>query len=195
MAIEIQETFQVQAPIEAVWQFLLDPQRVVVCMPGAELEEVIDDRTFRGNIKIKVGPITTSYKGRVQLTEVDEQMYMVQMVAEGRETSGGIAKGTMSSRLRALSDGQTEVVTETSVDIAGRIMQFGRGMIQDVSHQLFQQFVTCAKEHLEAPEGAATEEAEAAAEAEPVRILPLALRALWSAIVRFFRRLFGRPAA
>ena len=195
MAIEIQETFQVQAPIEAVWQFLLDPQRVVVCMPGAELEEVVDDRTFRGNIKVKVGPITTSYKGRVQLTEVDEQVYMVQMVAEGRETSGGIAKGTMSSRLRALPDGQTEVVTETSVDIAGRIMQFGRGMIQDVSHQLFQQFVACAKERLEAPEGAATEEAEAAAEAEPVRILPLALRALWSAIVRFFRRLFGRPAA
>ncbi len=194
MAIEIQETFQVQAPIEAVWQFLLDPQRVVVCMPGAELEEVVDDRTFRGNIKVKVGPITTSYKGRVQLTEVDEQVYMVQMVAEGRETSGGIAKGTMSSRLRALPDGQTEVVTETSVDIAGRIMQFGRGMIQDVSHQLFQQFVACAKERLEAPEGAATEEAEAAAEAEPVRILPLALRALWSAIVRFFRRLFGRPA-
>ncbi len=195
MAIEIQETFPVRAPIEAVWQFLLDPQRVVVCMPGAELEEVIDDRTFRGNIKVKVGPITTSYKGSVQLTEVDEQVYMVQMVAEGRETGGGIAKGTMSSRLRALPDGQTEVVTETSVDIAGRIMQIGRGMIQDVSHQLFQQFVACAKERLEAPEGAATEEAEAAAEAEPVRILPLALRALWSAIVRFFRRLFGRPAA
>ncbi len=195
MAIEIQETFQVQAPIEAVWQFLLDPQRVVVCMPGAELEEVVDDRTFRGNIKVKVGPITTSYKGRVQLTEVDEQGYMVQMVAEGRETSGGIAKGTMSSRLRALPDGQTEVVTETSVDIAGRIMQFGRGLIQDVSHQLFQQFVACVKERLEAPEGAATDEAEAAAEAEPVRVLPLALRALWSAIVRFFRRLFGRPAA
>ncbi len=195
MAIEIQETFQVRAPIEAVWQFLLDPQRVVVCMPGAELEEVVDDRTFRGNIKVKVGPITTSYKGSVQLTEVDEQVYMVQMVAEGRETGGGIAKGTMSSRLRALPDGQTEVVTETSVDMAGRIMQIGRGMIQDVSHQLFQQFVACAKERLEAPEGVATEEAEAAAEAEPVRILPLALRALWSAIVRFFRRLFGRPAA
>ncbi len=195
MAIEIQETFQVQAPIEAVWQFLLDPQRVVVCMPGAELEDVVDDRTFLGNIKVKVGPITTSYKGRVQITEVDERQYVVQMVAEGRETSGGIAKGTMSSRLRALPDGQTEVVTETSVDIAGRIMQFGRGIIQDVSHQLFQQFVACAKEQLEAPEGVATEEAEAATEAEPVRILPLALRALWSPIVRFFRRLIGRPAA
>jgi hypothetical protein len=195
MAIEIQETFQVRAPIEAVWQFLLDPQRVVVCMPGAELEEVVDDRTFLGNIKIKVGPITTSYKGRVQLTEVDQQQYAVQMVAEGREASGGIAKGTMSSRLRALPDGQTEVVTETSIDIAGRIMQFGRGMIQDVSHQLFQQFVACAKEQLEAPEGAAAEEPVATAEAEPVRIFPLALRALWSAIVRFFRRLFGRPAA
>ncbi len=69
------------------------------------------------------------------------------------------------------------------------------GSWSNVSHQLFQQFVACAKERLEAPEGAATEEAEAAAEAEPVRVLPLALRALWSAIARFFRRLLRRPAA
>ncbi len=195
MAISIQETFRVKTPIDAVWRFLMDPHRVVVCMPGAELEEVVDDRTFLGNIKVKVGPITTGYKGRVQFTEVDEQGYVVQMVAEGRESGGGMARGTMSSRLRALPDGQTEVVAEANVDVTGRIMQFGRGMIQDVSQQLFQQFVARAKERLEAPEGAPTEEAVAAAEKEPIRILPLALRALWSAIVRFFRRLFGRPAA
>lgn len=192
MAIEIQETFQVRAPIDEVWRFLLDPHRVAVCMPGAELEEVMDERTFLGNIKVKVGPITTSYKGRVQFTQVDESAYTVQMTAEGREGGGGMAKGTMSSRLRALADGQTEIMTEASIDVAGRIMQFGRGMIQDVNHQLFQQFMACVKEHLEAPAGATSEEAEAAAEAEPVRIMPLALRALGSGIARFFRRLTGR---
>lgn len=192
MAIDIQETFQVGAPIDEVWRFLLDPHRVVVCMPGAELEEVVDERTFLGNIKVKVGPITTSYKGRVQFTQVDQAAYTVQMTAEGREGGGGMAKGSMLSRLQALPDGQTEVVVEAGVDISGRIMQFSRGMIQEVNHQLFQQFVACAKERLEAPAGEAAAEVEAAAETEPVRALPLALRALSSVAGRFFRRLTGR---
>ncbi len=63
MAIEIQETFQVQAPIDAVWRFVLDPHKIAACMPGTELEEVVDDRTFLGSIKVKLGAITTSYKG------------------------------------------------------------------------------------------------------------------------------------
>lgn len=195
MAINIQETFQVQAPIDAVWRFLMDPHQVALCMPGAELEEVVDDRVFLGNIKVKVGPITASYKGRVQFTAVDEGSYAVQMVAEGRETGGGMARGTMASRLRTLPDGQTEVVAEATLDVTGRIMQFGRGMIQDVSHQLFQQLVACAKERLEAPEGVAVPAAVAPAKKEPIRLLPLALRALWSAILRLLRRLFRRPAA
>ncbi len=194
MAINIQETFQVQAPIDAVWRFVLDPHQVATCMPGAELEEAVDDRTYLGSIKVKLGAITTSYKGRVQLTQVDEQGYIVQMVAEGRETGGGTARGTMSSRLRSLPDGRTEVVAEASIDVTGRIMRVGRGMIQGVSHQLFQQFVACAKERLEAPQGAVEEKATAT-EKEPIRIVPLILRALWSTIIRFFRRLLGRPAA
>jgi hypothetical protein len=92
-----------------------------------------------------------------------------------------------------LPDGQTEIVTEASVDLTGRIMQMGRGMIQGVSHQLFQQFVARAKERLEAPRGAAAEDAPAREE-EPLRIVPLILRALWSAIIGFFRRLLRRPA-
>jgi carbon monoxide dehydrogenase subunit G len=100
MAIEIQEKFQVEAPIDAVWRFVMDPHKLATCMPGVELEEVVDDRTFLGSIKVKVGAITASYKGRVELTQVDEQGYMAQMVAEGRETGGGTAKGTMSSFAR-----------------------------------------------------------------------------------------------
>lgn len=193
MAINIQETFEVKAPIDAVWRFVMDPHNVAACMPGAELEEVVDERTFLGSIKVKVGAITTSYSGRVQLTEADEQQYLVRMVAEGRETGGGLATGAMSSRLRSLPDGGTEVAAEASLDLTGRIVQVSRGMIQGVSHQLFLQFVDCAKARLEAPLGAA--EAEAAApKSEPIRIVPLVLFVLWSAVVRFFRRLLRRPA-
>jgi carbon monoxide dehydrogenase subunit G len=194
MAIEIQETFQVAAPIEAVWRFVMDPAQVAACMPGAELDEVVDEHTFLGSVKIKVGAITTSYKGRVRVTQIDEQAYTAEMVAEGREAGGGTARGTISNRLRSLPDGQTEVVTAASVDLTGRIMQVGRGMIQGVSHQLFQQFAARSKERLETPEGTPPGTTPAAAD-EPLRIVPLLLRALWSAITGFFRRLLGRPPA
>ena len=198
MAIEIRETFQVQAPIDAVWRFVMDPQQVVTCMPGASLESVIDERTFLGSVKVKVGAITTAYKGRVQFTEVNEQDHVMRMAAEGRETGGGMAKGAMSSRLRALPDGQTEVVAEATVDLTGRIMQVGRGMIQGVSHQLFQQFAASLKARLETAEaaahGAGTPAAVtpgAAAEPQAIRILPIIFQVMWSAIARFFRRWFG----
>ncbi len=211
MAIEIKETFQVAAPIETVWRFLLDPQQVVTCMPGAELDEVIDERTFHGTIKVKVGAITTRYKGKVQLTEVDDGQFKLQMVAEGRETGGGTAKGTMESTLRLLPDGQTEVVGTANVALTGRIMQVGRGMIQGVSHQLFLQFVKRAKQSLEATAttGSAAPASDAAAastgsgsspapsipaEADDnaIRIIPIIFNVIWTAIIRFFRRLLGR---
>jgi hypothetical protein len=190
MAIDIKETFHVAAPIDAVWRFVMDPDKVAACMPGAELEQVVDERTFLGSIKIKVGAITTGYKGRVQITEVDAVSYRVQMVGEGRETGGGTAKATMSSSLRLLPDGQTEVITEASLDLTGRIMQVGRGMIQGVSQQLFQQFVRRTKERLEAPEGAAA--LATPTDREPLRVVPLILRTLWAAVLGFFRRLFRR---
>ncbi len=202
MAIDIKETFEVDAPITEVWSFIMDPRRVAPCMPGAQLDEVVDERTFLGNIKIKVGAITASYKGRVEMTSIDEATHTVEMAAEGRETSGGTARGTMTSRLRSLDGGATEMVVEASVDLTGRIMQVGRGMIQGVSHQLFLQFVAAAKKHMEAgaEAGAAASAVEAGAtgsEVAPssgqvIRVIPLILNVIWAAIVGFFRRLSGR---
>jgi len=192
MAIEISETFQIAAPIDEVWRFVMDPQQVAACMPGAALDEIVDAQTFLGAIKVKVGAITTQYKGRVQLTHVDEQARVVEMTAQGRETGGGTASATMSSRLRALPDGSTEVSAEASLDLTGRVMQVGRGMIQGISHELFQQFVACATARLEAGEGSAAPGSSAATE-QPIRLVPLVLRVLWSSIVRAVRRLFRRP--
>jgi uncharacterized protein len=205
VAIDIQETFQVRAPIDLVWRFLLDPQQVAPCMPGAELDEIVDERTFHGNVKIKVGAITTRYKGKVHLTKVDEAARTIEMSAEGRETGGGTAKGSLASVMRTLPDGATEVVATASVDLTGKIMQVGRGMIQGVSHQLFLHFVAAVQAHLEplaAPVAAGAEPAGGPAtlprpQAEPraIRIVPIIWHVMWTAIVRFFRRLLGRPHA
>ena len=190
MSIQIEETFRIAVPVETVWQFLLDPHRVVTCMPGAALEQVVDDRTFKGAVKIKLGAITTRYRGRVQLTEVDDQAHRVCMLAEGREAGGGTAKGTLTSQLRALPDGQTEVVASAEVDLTGRVMQIGRGMIRGVSSQLFGQFVARTRQVLEAPAseaGAVVPDRE-----ESIPLFRVILGVVWAPVARFFRRLFGR---
>jgi hypothetical protein len=192
MSIQIEETFRIAVSVETVWQFLLDPHRVVTCMPGAELEQVVDERTFDGAVKIKLGAITTRYRGRVQLTEVDAQAHRVRMLAEGRETGGGTANGTLTSQLCALPDGQTEVIASAELDLTGRVMQVGRGMIQGVSRQLFGQFVARTRQALEAPASETGEMAPAPEESIP--LLRLVLRVIWAPVARFFHRLFGRRA-
>ena len=160
-------------------------------MPGAVLEEIVGDGSFLGSVKVAVGPITTSYKGRVQFTDVDEANHRIQLTAEGREGSGGTARGTMSSAMRATEDRQTEVSVDVTVDITGRIVQIGRGLMQDVASDMFGQFVSCVKARLESAEPAAEGEA---APIKPVAIVPLALRAIRSALVRLVRRILRRPA-
>jgi uncharacterized protein len=160
-------------------------------MPGAVLEEIVGDGSFLGSVKVAVGPITTSYKGRVQFSDVDEENHRIQLTAEGREGSGGTARGTMSSVMRATQDGQTEVSVDVNVDVTGRIVQIGRGLMQDVASDMFGQFVRCVKARLESAEPAAEGEA---AVVKPVAIVPLALRAIWSALLRLVRRILGRPA-
>lgn len=206
MAIEIRETFQVAAPVDRVWRFLIDPAQVVTCMPGASLEEVVDARTFAGSVRVRLGAISASYKGRVRFEEVDEAAHVVRAVAEGRETGGGTARGALTSRLTLLPDGRTEVIAEASVDLSGRVVQVGRGMIKAVSAQLFKEFAGKLRARVEAqpaelaPAPLAGETPPAAAlpvvpEESSIRILPLVFGALWTALVGLVRRLFGRRSA
>ncbi|HET9477474.1 MAG TPA: SRPBCC family protein [Dehalococcoidia bacterium] len=188
MAINLKESFHVNAPIDAVWQFLLDPHQVAPCMPGAELDEVVGDDTFLGNIKVKVGPIVARYKGRVQFTRVEPSSHEIEMTADGQEAGGGTARGTISSRLQALDSNRTEVVAEATAEVTGRVAQFGRGMIQGISQQLFREFAASVTQRLESPEAATG----AAPESKPIRIIPLVLGQIWRSIVGFFRKLFRR---
>src|SRR5690606_38787735 len=171
MAIRIEETFRVGAPVERVWRFLLDPHQVVQCLPGAELLEAQDERTFIGRVRVKVGPITASYKGKAELTEVDEQNHRVRMTGEGQDTKGaGSARMTMTSRITAGEGGAAEVSVESEVQLVGKLAQFGRGMVEEVSKQLFRQFADCARQRLEAeaaPADAGNGSAAAPDDADP----------------------------
>jgi uncharacterized protein len=197
MPFKIEEGFEVRAPVERVWDYLIDPARVAVCLPGAELLESRDDGSYLGAVKVKVGPVAMSYKGVVKFTERDEQARVVRLVGEGREAGGGgSAKLTMLSRITALADGGSQVKVEAEVDLVGKIVQFGRGMIEEVSRQLFRQFSACVRQQLEVADepqtaGGNPTGAESPAEAKAVSALPLALRAFWAVIVRSFKRLFG----
>lgn len=151
MSLRIEETFRVDAPAAAVWAYLIDPRRVVRCLPGAELLEAEDERTFLGRVRVKVGPVTAGYQGRARFVEVDEAAMRVRMTGEGRETGGaGSAKMTMTSHVVPLDDGGAEVRVEAELDLVGRLVQFGRGMIEEVSRQLFRQFADCVRATLAA---------------------------------------------
>ncbi|MDQ3949544.1 MAG: SRPBCC family protein, partial [Gemmatimonadota bacterium] len=166
MGFAIKETFRVQAPLDRVWRYLVDPTQVVNCLPGAELTGDEGERVYLGKVKVKVGPVTASYSGRARLTEVNDAEHVVRVDAEGRESGGaGSAKLRMTSRVEAHADGGAVVRVEAEVDVAGKIVQFGRGMIEAVSKQLFKEFVGCVRASLESP--AATAAAPTAAAASP----------------------------
>jgi carbon monoxide dehydrogenase subunit G len=192
MAFKIEERFEVKAPIERVWNYLIDPQRVVHCLPGAELLELLDDGTFLGAIKVKVGPLSMSYKGQGKFTEINEEAHQVRMTGDAREVGGsGSTKVSMLSTVSPLESGGCEVLVNADIDLVGKIVQFGRGMIEEVSRQMFRQFSTCVRQQLEVADEPPPETKSAEPEPQPVAAAPLAFRALWAIIVRFFRRLFG----
>ena len=199
MAIEIEEQFEISAPVEAVWEFLLDPARVVTCMPGAALDEIVDAENFKGRVRVKLGAVGASYKGKVKFVRVDAASREVEMKASGREAGGGTASATILSTLTPLESG-TAISFEAKVDLTGKIVQVGGRMIQGISHQLFQQFAASTKALLEAPPAAEGDTMGAPKAPSPItndksnaiRLLPLLLQTLWAAISRFVRRLFGR---
>lgn len=154
--MEIANSFTVAAPPDRVYDFLLDVNNVVRCVPGAELAEVVDPDTFRGKVKIKVGPVTVSYNGTARITERDAAARSATLRAEGREAAGsGSANATTTMSVR--EDGSASVVTlATDFTVVGRIAQFGRGIMEDVSRQLVGQMAECIRSTLEASERAAS---------------------------------------
>jgi len=138
--MELTNEFEVAVPVSHAWAVLTDVERIAPCMPGAQLKEVEGDE-YRGLVKVKVGPITASYNGAARFLELDESAHRAVLKAEGRETRGqGNASATITAELTPSGPG-TKVQVTTDLNITGKVAQFGRGVLADVSSKLLDQFV------------------------------------------------------
>jgi uncharacterized protein len=209
--MKLEHSFQVAAPLDRVWEALIDVERVAPCLPGAEITEAGEDGTYRGTFSVRLGPTTAAYRGELAMDEVDAHSHRAVMRASGQDKRGqGSAKATIVSTMRE-EGGATTVDVETDFTITGRLARFGRGgMIEDVSNRLLRDFSDCVQTTIETseatPEAAASEPGEPAASgagqgppeagtarapaprAKPVGGFSLFFRALLDRIRRAFRR-------
>jgi uncharacterized protein len=141
--VQLEHTFTVPAGVEQAWQVLLDIERVAPCMPGASLDSVDGDE-FTGTVKVRLGPIGLTYKGKASFVEKDEAAHRVVLDAQGRDARGnGTASAKVTATLAAEGDRSTRVAVLTDLNITGRPAQFGRGMMVDVGNKLIGQFADC----------------------------------------------------
>jgi uncharacterized protein len=202
--MKLEHSFQVAAPLDRVWDALIDVERVAPCLPGAEITEAGEDGTYRGTFSVRLGPTTAAYRGELAMEEVDAAAHRAVMRANGQDKRGqGSAKATIVSTMRE-ETGTTTVDVETDFTITGRLARFGRGgMIEDVSNRLLRDFSDCLQKTIEAseagPDAAASEPGDeglpgqaspeaAAPQAKPVSGFSLFFRALLDRIRRAFRR-------
>jgi uncharacterized protein len=138
--MEINDTFRVDLPVEETWRVLMDIERIAPCLPGAQLQEIAGEE-YRGVVKVKVGPITAQYKGAASFESKDDDAHVAVIKGSGRDTRGqGNASATITMRLEADGAG-TAVSVSTDLAITGKVAQFGRGVMADVSAKLLAQFV------------------------------------------------------
>jgi len=147
--MELNNEIEVNAPIEEVWEAFNTPGKIAPCLPGAELHEV-DGDNFHGAVKIKVGPITAQYKGTATYQEKNKDSKKIVIKGDGRDTRGaGNASALITAELSEISADLTNVKVRTELTITGKVAQFGRGAISDVSSKLMTQFATNLEELLD----------------------------------------------
>lgn len=237
--VRLEESFELGATPDVVWGYLIDPAKIVVCLPGAELLSIEGERKYTGRVRVKVGAVTVSYDGTMEFVTIDDETRRVEMVGKGREKGGaGTATMTMEGRVEALGDADVDggggggaggegvgppgsrVSITAEVQLTGKIVRFGRGMIGAVSKEVFSQFAACLAGLVEeageasAPEAPPAGDAEAPApdaarppaepqstrapepepiaSAAPVSAFGLLFATLRSSVKRFFARLSGR---
>jgi uncharacterized protein len=202
----IQNEFTVAAPMDFLWNYLLDVEKIAPCMPGAELTEVVDDHNWKGKLNAKFGPVSMSFAGTVTIQSRDDAAHRVVLSAKGMEQKGkGAANAKVTSWLEAgPSDGVTLVKMEADITLTGAAAQLSRGLLPEISKKLTQTFADCLQDSMAAEQTTREGEAAAAASAsgaaavpadpvvaKPVGGIGLGISAIWSIVANFFRKLFG----
>jgi uncharacterized protein len=148
--VKLEQTFEVDAPLERVWEALIHVDQVAPCLPGATITEASEDGTYEGTFSAKVGPASVSFKGTLKMEEVDEATHTAKMQANGSNRRGqGGAKATIVSKVSPGDGGKTKVDIDTDYSITGPLARLGRGgMIEDVGNRLLREFANCLEQRL-----------------------------------------------
>jgi carbon monoxide dehydrogenase subunit G len=155
MGLKFENAFVIKAPIDKVWAYLTDPYRVAPALPGAQVTEKTDEKTYKGTITVKVGPVSAKYKGTAVFERLDPATHTAEISAKGQDLSGrGGADMKLSSALKEQAPGETEVTLVSDVNVTGILAQFGRGLMQDVSDQMLKRFTDAMRAELEKPDAA-----------------------------------------
>ena len=188
----LQNTLKLPIAPDLLVPLLVDLEKIAPCLPGASIQERVDERTYRGRVTVKVGPVTVKYDGVMTVLEVDRAARRLVMRGEGRDPQGaGTASATITMTVGEDGEGGSVWSIESDVAITGRVAQFGRGLMQDVADRLLSQFATCLEQTLSQgpspdPQGGGPAPQPAQQESS-VGALGLLLGVLWQRI----RRLFG----
>jgi uncharacterized protein len=201
--MDIKNSFEVPLSVGEAWKTLLDIKRIAPCMPGAELLEVVDPKTYKGKVSVRLGPVALSFVGTARFEEIDESAYRARVKAQGKDSKGrGGAIGLVTFALSPIVGG-TKVDVDTNLNLSGSVAQYGRGtgMIQDLATQIIAQFATALRAMLVRETARSVTPMSSAAptapisgldsspppRAEPIAGFGLILRVLLNAL----RRLFG----
>jgi carbon monoxide dehydrogenase subunit G len=203
--MEFDNSFEVPLPPAEAWKVLLDIERIAPCMPGAQLTEVVDQRTYKGNIAVRLGPVALTFAGIVKFDEIDDAGRKARISAQGSDAKGrGGANATSEFRLEPAGSG-SKVLVHTNLTLSGAVAQYGRGVgiIQATATQLMNQFAKCLKDKLAqqqvaapplAPNGGSSAKATAPPQpaptpaAKPISGFALLGQVIWNAIAGLFRR-------
>ena len=196
----IEDSFTVRTPVDHLWAFIQDVERIAPCMPGAELTEVVDDRTWKGKVHVKFGPVQMAFSGTVVMEERDDIGHRAKLSAKGTEQRGkGVANAKVESWLEPAGAEGTTVHIRSDITITGAAAQLSRGLLPEVSKLLTRQFADCLESKLNEESSVPDSANSATASSEMIVAGPqavggfgLGLRAVWATIVGFFARLFGR---
>jgi carbon monoxide dehydrogenase subunit G len=205
--MEFDNAFEVPLPVDAAWKVLMDIRRIAPCLPGAELTEVVDDRTYKGKVGVRLGPVSLAFAGTVKFEEIDDANHRARIAAQGSDAKGrGAANATATFHLEPVSGG-SKVLVHTNLTLSGAVAQYGRGVgiIQITAAQIITQFANNLKAQLgpvvapaataaaapAAAPGASTAPATSASPAPPAK--PISAFALAGAVLlAWVKRLFGR---
>jgi carbon monoxide dehydrogenase subunit G len=202
--VEFDNSFEVPLPPAEAWPVLMDIRKIAPCMPGAELTDVIDDKTYKGKIAVRLGPVALAFAGLIKFEELDNVNHTARVTAQGSDAKGrGAANATASFRLEPAGQG-SKVLVHTDLTLSGAVAQYGRGvgMIQATAGQIMGQFAKNLRAHISERGPAATPAARDASPsapwasstetpppvAKPISGFSLMAKVLWNAIVRLFKQ-------